>query len=228
MDRIIESYWQTNIAEQHIADLFESLWDIVSLRSPIDKESTPRQIEHFAAVDRQAVKLTQQYLIEGGSPDSTDDGNLSLLKFAAICGSVPLARLLLSKGADVNYNGWGALNDDFLPRDAPLARAVESLNPDVAMVSLLLQYGADLDATYYGMDLEKFITTGTMSWIGDQDIYDEFETIVAIVRAEPERRIKEKRLVLSMALHGRVGELSWVQDLDLGVVQMIMGNVQVN
>ena len=128
----------------------------------------------------------------------------------------------MSEGADVNYNGDEA-GDPSL--DTPLTITVNTVNANSDIALLLLQNGADLDVTHDGMNLEEIMADGTMSWIPNEEIRETFQTILAMIRAEPSRRADIQRHAFAMVLHDRIGQDSWVQDLDVGVVQMIMNYV---
>jgi hypothetical protein len=225
LETIHESRWETTITQQRTEDLFRCLYDLTALRSRIDKDSTPEEKSGYAAKDNKIVRLTEQFFFtEGGSPDSDNEG-VSLLQFAIIFGCVPLARLLVSKGANVNYGPvdrgeWS----DGLPSTMPLILAVDSLCARADIVELLMQNGADIDVTEYGRNLEQTMARGTMSWIaGDKE---QFEKILAMIRAERVRRTNQpKREAFAMALHERLGANSWVQALDPGVVRLIIDSV---
>ena len=212
--------------KKHTSQLFNRLYAIVRPRCRIGKHSTVEEIEHFNAIDYEAVRLTAQYLAEGGSLNGVKHFNISLLKFAATYGCFPLAQLLVSEGADVNYNGDMLCDEAGGPSlDTPLTITVNSVNANADLAWLLLQNGADLDVTHDGMNLEEIMADGTMSWIPNEEIRETFQTILAMIRAEPDRRSMIQRHAFSMVLHDRVGKYSWVQDLDVGVVQMIMNYV---
>jgi hypothetical protein len=223
-----------SVTQQRTTDLFKSLYDTIGPRGRISKDSTSELIELYATQDRKVVRLTNEYFTEGGSPDSVCDGTecsdpdcicndtVSLLKFAIIHGSFPLARLVLSEGAGVDYGPPSLVGG--LPTETPLALAVNTVCARADIVELLMQNGADLYVTHYGHNLEQITTGGNMSWVGGD--MEQFEKILVMIREEPARRANEsKRQAFAMVLHERLGADSWVNELDPGVVRLIIDSV---
>ena len=97
-----------------------------------DDDSPPMQFHY--AVSQADVKQVQDFLAQGMSADTKIDFGESLLGRAAYLGHIEIARLLLDRGADVNYNddtGYTALK-------------LAAEEGHLEMVRLLLDAGADM------------------------------------------------------------------------------------
>jgi len=104
------------------------LWAEVADSVPLD---TDRLWQALEADDLEQVEALLQ---NGVSPDSVDEGGTTPLKSAAMGHSMDLARLLLSRGAQVNQ--LSEMGQD-------TALHVAAVHADLALVRLLLEHGAD-------------------------------------------------------------------------------------
>jgi ankyrin repeat protein len=124
---------------------------------------------------------------------------------------VNVARRLIEHGVDVSARdtrGWTALH-------------WAAVNLHVAMVRVLLNcpYVTFLDQTPGGQTVEDMVSTLHPGHAFNVDAQRE---IIAMLRAEPERRAQERRAAFAMALIPRLGVASPVAALDPEMVRMVL------
>jgi hypothetical protein len=244
---IIETH-SKHLKNTDIDDLLENFGMLEGIRDRVDKDSTPEEIRRYTDRDDKIVMLTEEYLTEGGSPDSRSSfTGSSLIDFAVEIGCVGLAQLLVYHGADVKYGP---------PYTPPLELAVMACNGHERIVRLLLDHGAHLPATdrqlslqnmtarEYNRDIENIRYTvfrkesmqKMMDRQHNRDIKnirgtvfrrkrdkEKSERILVMLEAEPARRVKEsKREAFAMVLHKRLGAGSRVSELGPEVVRNIV------
>jgi hypothetical protein len=238
LETILETHLKNTVVQQNAIQLFEDFYRLEGIFDSIDKDSTPVEIQRYTERDSKLVCLTENYLTEGGSPDSDNGGSMSLLNFSVVSGCVALAQLVVYHGADVNYGPVhrGVWVDD-LPSTPPLELAVMTLNTDEKVVELLLYEGAHLPATDKPWSLQQMMAReqirvsenirGTVSCFPKESDKERFEKILVMLQAEPARRVNEsKREAFAMVLHKRLGAGSRVSELDQEVVRIIVDRVR--
>ena len=110
-------------------------------------EKNPHLLKTF---DENATAEIAKLLLEAGAnANEKTEHNLTLLGWTSINGSVPLSKVLIEHGADVNARFGSVLypedkpsNEDF----SPLMFAVVNINKDIELVNLLIEHGADVNA----------------------------------------------------------------------------------
>jgi ankyrin repeat protein len=193
-------------------DLMRRLEDLSLsyIRTILSKE-TPDPQAYLEKLDRIAVVLTMKHIDMGGSINCENRDGLTLIGLAVTMGCMPMVQLLLSKGVNVKFRGTK------YPQIGPLVYAIRTGNANVAIISLLLDHGADLDETWRMESIEELIRFRIHMW--NQQY---LEPVLAMVQAE---RVRREREAFAMALHERLGANSWVQALDPGVVRLIIDSV---
>jgi hypothetical protein len=135
-------------------------------------------------------------------------------------GRLNVARRLIQHGVDVsarNNRGWTALH-------------LAAMRLNVAMVRVLLDCldVNPLDQTPGGQTAEDMVSTvhtnGEPWWLGPNQPFnvDAQREIIAMLRAEPERRAQERLAAFAMALIPRLGVASPVKALDPEMVRMVL------
>ena len=137
-----------------------------------------------------------------------------------------VARRLIQHGVDVNTRddrGFTALQ-------------VAAQNCHVAMVRVMLDYqhlnpearatdglGEHTDGQTAEQMVARLLVTRVAIALPGQTVHvDATREILAMLRAEPERRTQQRRVAFAMALHPRLGVASPVSDLEPGLVRMVL------
>ncbi len=125
------------LACRHVlADLFELLWQrgaMAHVEKPNRMLSKLSFCSGNAAVLERSVRIAQRLVESGVDVDTVDESGRTPLMMAVNRNNLPLARYLLSQGANIN-----AQIADEHNRHTVLMHAT-----DIAMVQILLEQGAD-------------------------------------------------------------------------------------
>ena len=130
-------------------------------------------------------------------------------------GGLNVARRLIQHGVDVSArdeDGWTALH-------------MAAVNLHVQMVRVLLncQHLDFLDQTPDGQTAEDMVSTVHTTIPGHQPFnFDAQREMLAMLRAEPERRAQERLAAFAMALIPRLGVASPAAALDPEMVRMVL------
>ena len=129
-------------------------------------------------------------------------------------GRLNVARRLIQHGVDVsarNTRGWTALQ-------------LAAVRLNVQMVRVLLDCldMNPLDQTPGGQTAEDMVAEAGLAIPGQPFYFDAQREIIAMLRAEPERRAQERRAAFAMALIPRLGVASPVKALDPELVRMVL------
>jgi len=129
---------------------------------------------------QEAVRLVNEFLKLGGSPNAVDKNYWPLLTIAVAQSCAPLVKLLLDKGADVNFKHWL-----YYRVPDPLYAFVMGGGKDLNILDMILRAGVDLDGVH---------TRGTVEdWLGSEECFIKDNQIIMILgRIRHERRRRDE------------------------------------
>jgi len=137
-----------------------------------------------------------------------------------------VARRLIQHGVDVNTRddrGFTALQVAAQNCHVAMVRVMldcQHLNPEARATDGL---GEHTDGQTAEQMVARLLVTRVAIALPGQTVHvDATREILAMLRAEPERRTQQRRVAFAMALHPRLGVASPVSDLEPGLVRMVL------
>lgn len=134
---------ETYLKESGDADLTPLSLEIANINL-IDKESKDSKTLLKTDIESEYVKLVRGLLNSGMDPNGTVDGSLPLLQDACTKGYFKVVKLLLKKGANINYVAYGCPSALICTAGVVHdCKSSEKKNNYMNILNLLLKKGAD-------------------------------------------------------------------------------------